>query len=363
MGLYEKLGLERGADAQEIRRAYLKLTKTAHPDKGGSEEEFKQIQQAYEVLSDDDKRAFYDQTGQVQGEESQGSNGGGGFPFPFDLGAMFGMGGGGPFGGGGMPFGMGGNPGGRQQRRPKAPTKVHDIGLTLHDYFYGKRVQLKFERQKFCETCKGDGAETYETCKVCNGAGARMQQIMIGPGMMATSRAQCGPCGGDGKQVKKVCTKCNGLKFKTHEKVLVAIIEPGMKAGDVLKFPNECSDQHEYEEAGDVHIVMREADESSPLKRSGDDLKGVLNIPFTTSLLGGKEVLQGHPAHPGGLTVTVPVGSMRGDVIQVVGEGMPKRGGGAMKERGNLFLTLGVDVKDAEKAVLTKNLDLLRGLF
>ena len=96
--LYESLGIERNADSQEIRRAYLKLSKTLHPDKGGDPEKFKVIQEAYEVLSDENKRNIYDQTGRIQGEEIQ-ENGGMPFGFPFDLGAMFGMGGGFPFGG------------------------------------------------------------------------------------------------------------------------------------------------------------------------------------------------------------------------------------------------------------------------
>lgn len=364
MSLYERLGVERGADSAEIRRAYLRLSKTAHPDKGGSEEEFKKIQQAYEILSDDQKRGFYDQTGQIPGEEGEsgGPGGPGGFPFPFDIGGMFGgmFGGGGPFGGmGGGPFG---GFKGRPQKRQKAPPKVHEIGLTLHDYFYGKSIQVKFERQKFCEGCKGSGAEKYEQCGACRGAGFKEQAVMIGPGMMATSRGPCGPCGGEGKVVKTVCKACNGLKFKTQEKVLTATIEPGMRPGDVLKFERECSDQHEYEEPGDVHIVMREGEEPSAVKREGDNLKVVLSVPFMTALVGGKATVEGHPAHPGGLLVTIPTGSMRGDTITVAGEGMPRRGAGA-SGRGNLYVTLAVELTAQDRAVLEKHKDRIGAMF
>jgi len=132
--LYETLGVDKAADSSDIRRAYLKLSKTEHPDKGGSAERFKTIQNAYEILSDEQKRSYYDQTGQIQGEEVSSGNA---MPFPFDLGAMFGGmgfgGGGGPFGG--MNFGGGGSASSVRQKRPKAPSKTHEISLSLREYF------------------------------------------------------------------------------------------------------------------------------------------------------------------------------------------------------------------------------------
>jgi DnaJ family protein A protein 2 len=359
--LYERLGVSRGADGGEIRKAYLRISKTAHPDKGGSEEEFKRVQQAYEVLSDDQKRAIYDQTGQIPGEEGESGHGSAGMPFHFDIGSMFGaaFGGGGMFGGG-MPFGPGRPVGVKQQKRPKAPPKIHEIGLTLRDFYYGKKFQMKFERQKFCETCRGEGAEVYESCGVCSGQGFRQQTVMIGPGMMASSRAPCGPCSGEGKTVKKVCNSCHGGKFKKEEKILVATVEPGARPGEMLVFEKECSDQHEFVEPGDVHILLREATETYGLQRSGDDLTAVLSVPFRTALLGGKEVLRGHPAHPDGLAVEVPHGSMRGDVITVAGEGMIRK---SSNTRGNLVVTLSVDVSTEDKERLRLNQEALRALI
>lgn len=351
MSLYERLGVERGADAQEIRRAYLKLSKTEHPDKGGSEERFKEIQQAYEVLSDDQQRAFYDQTGQLPGEGGGGGGppggmpfgfGGGGMPFHFDIGSMFG----GMFGGGGP----GGGQMHRRPRAPKAPPKSHEINLTLHDFFYGKTIKLKFDRQKFCETCKGEGAESFETCNNCGGTGMRQSVMMIGPGMQAVSRSPCGPCGGEGKQIRSACKTCNGLKFQSQEKVLTCKIEPGAKPGDVITFPNECSDQHEFMEPGDVNIILKEADESSNFTRVGDDLTIVVQVTLTEALLGTKKVLRGHPAHPAGLEITIPAGVMRGDHVNIRGEGFPRGPSGGA--RGNLQITMAVDVTPAEKELL-----------
>jgi DnaJ-class molecular chaperone len=157
-----------------------------------------------------------------------------------------------------------------------------------------------------------------------------------------------------------VCKGCNGGKFKTQEKVLIATVEPGMRPGDVLRFENECSDQHEYEQPGDVHVVLREADEKSLLTRQGDDLRAVLSVSFQKALLGGKETLQGHPAYPEGLSITIPHGSMRGDVLTLNGEGMPVRGSSA---KGGLVVTLGVDVSEEDKRRIHENKDRLAAIW
>ena len=344
MSLYEHLGLQRGADPQDIRKAYLRLSKTEHPDKGGSEERFKKIQEAYEILSDDGKRSYYDQTGQVpgSGEQQQG--------VPFDIGAMF----------GGMPFGnpFGGMP--QQQKRHKGPPKVLEVGLTLYDFFYGKTSQLKFKRQKFCDDCKGVGATSFTQCGICNGSGVHEQRVMFGPGIQAIQRGPCGGCGGEGKQQNGPCGSCRGMKFKTHEKMLSITIEPGMQVGDIIEFYGESSDQHEYEQPSDVHIVLQENDDNLTLTRLGDDLSTVVNINLSAALMGSEYVVQGHPAHPDGLKVTIPAGTMRGDVITVKGEGMPRRG---TTQRGNLQMTVSVEVTPQEKERLVKNLEVLKGVF
>jgi DnaJ family protein A protein 2 len=350
--LYENLGLERGADQQEIRRAYLKLSKTEHPDKGGDAERFKVIQNAYEVLSDEQKRAVYDQTGQVQGDEQQG--GGMPFGFPFDIGAMFGgMGGGFPFPG----MGMGGGGQSRRQKGRKAPPKIHEINLSIHDFFHGKTIQLKFERQRFCDKCKGEGSDTFQQCGECNGSGSVERHMMIGPGMHAVSRGPCAPCGGAGKRAQGTCSKCRGTKFSNHEKILKIEIVPGMKPGESMTFPNECSDHPDFEEPGDVHIVMREADESSTLNRMGDDLSNTVNINLRDSLLGCKRTLQGHPAHPKGLVVEIPPGTIRGDTVVIQGEGMPCVGN---TKRGNLQLIISMEVTEDEKKLLTNNAPMMK---
>jgi DnaJ family protein A protein 2 len=363
MSLYERLGLNRDADTQEIRKAYLKLSKTEHPDKGGNEDRFKSIQQAYEVLSNDESKNFYDQTGQIPGEEQSMQGHGHGIPSMAGMPGMPGM----PFG---MPFGdlgaMFGNmfQGGRgrepNRKQHKPQPKVHEVAFTLRDFFYGKGIELKFERQKFCKQCKGEGAENFDSCGMCNGSGTRETHIMIGPGMVAMSRGPCEVCNGLGKKSVGVCSGCRGMKFVSQEKTLQITIEPGMGPGDVMKFSNECSDNHGYEEPGDVHIILREADDVSRLVRIEETLSTVHTITLSEALLGSKMVVTGHPAHPNGLTVNIPIGTMHGDTITVSGEGMPCRG---TTRRGNLQVSISLTITQSEKERLLQNQDTLRSLF
>jgi DnaJ-class molecular chaperone len=133
-----------------------------------------------------------------------------------------------------------------------------------------------------------------------------------------------------------------------------------MKPGDVMKFPGECSDQHEYEEAGDVHIVMRDAEEKSTMIRKVDDLTTTVAVTLQELLLGTQKIVHGHPAHPVGLTVDIPPGVMRGDIVMIKGEGMPRSG---TTLRGNLLITIAIELKDAEKDLLKRNHAAIKALF
>lgn len=366
--LYDRLGLERGSDSNDIRKAYMKLARTHHPDKGGNPEEFKEIQKAYEILSDDRKRSIYDQTGQEMNDAGQDSSDGipfNGMPFGGPFGGPLGN----PFAGQGVQFDMGNlfgmfgpngpSQGQRGEKLPKPAPKIHQLPISLWDYYHGKQIRIQFERQKFCEGCKGSGAESYDSCGGCGGSGVKQQMMMLGPGMNVMMRGPCDACGGGGKRVASVCKKCSGKKTNNQEKVLDFKIEPGMKPGDVLQFLNECSDMPEYSAPGDVHIHLQEADEAIRFKRAGDDLTMTTRVSLKDALLGCKEKVDTHPAHPQGLFIEIPVGVQNGDVIRIEGEGMPRKGGG----RGALIVTVGVITTPAEKAALVAQRELIEKLF
>jgi len=352
--LYADLELQRGASVEDARRSYLKLSRKYHPDKGGSEDKFKGIQRAYEVLGDEKKKGFYDSTGMIEGENGQGGQGGQGFGsgFPFDLGSIFGM-----FGQGGMPGGM---PGGPRVRRAKAPPKVHEVPFRLEDFYKGRSINLQFERQTFCDGCKGQGCLNFAQCNGCNGRGFVEHLMMIAPGMQAVTRAPCAQCNGEGRAPGTPCSACSGRKFTTEEKTLEVKIRPGMKPGEVLIFERECSDHHDFVERGDVHIILQEADESSSLRRDGATLHTTITLSLMESLLGKTIEIKDHPGYPEGLSIEVPPGFTNASVFLVEGKGMPFRGQPGF---GQLSIHIKVTVSDLEKEKLRSQSAILKSLF
>jgi DnaJ family protein A protein 2 len=354
---YETLGLSKGANESEIKKAYRKLALEHHPDKNGDPDKFREIQKAYEVLSDKGRREMYDMTGQ-DGEDGGGGGGGGGggmpFPFPFDLGAMFG-------GMGGM-FGSGPRGQGRQtQKGMKAPPKIHEMPLSLYDFYHGKTITIQFERMSFCSGCKGEGATEWEACGPCGGRGVTQQHVMMGPGMMGVMTGPCQICSGTGKRIKDVCGDCGGNKFKKEEKKLEVVIPAGARPGHTIVFPRECSDTHDYMEAGDVRIILHEADEDIPVKRCVDDknnLETRVKIRLQDSLLGCEATIMGHPRQPEGFNVEIPLGVQNGECVWIQGDGMP-----SSPVRGNLCVRVTVEASKEEVAALREERDTIRKLF
>jgi DnaJ-class molecular chaperone len=316
--------VDKGASVDEIRKAYKSLAREKHPDRGGDAEEFKAIQQAHEVLSDEGKRKMYDMTGSVDGQGGPDMGmAAGGIPFSF-------MGGMGPFGMPGVAFDIGnmfggifgGGPG--QRRRPgKAPNKHSDIGLRLADFYHGRELKLKFNQSRKCGTCAGSGADKSEACGACGGRGLRMMTRMIGPGMMAQSTGPCDVCNGEGRRVMKQCGSCHGKRFLEREKELTVQIKPGMHEGQHLVFPGECSETADYEEPGDVVLTLRRADgEGEAWEWRGTDLHTKVSVSFGEAILGFRREITGHPAGP--LVVEWKGGPITHmTVLEAAGKGMP----------------------------------------
>ena len=354
--LYEILGVSKDADDNEIKKQYRKLCLTHHPDKGGKAEEFQKIQKAYETLSDSQKRKMYDMTGST--DEQQGVSDGG---MGVDLGSIFSN----MFGGmGGMPFNpfdqVPGMPG--RQKRHKPQPKTHEIPVSLYDFYYGKQVKIQFERQKFCNGCKGEGFNSFKSCSPCNGSGVVQQVMMVGPGMHAVSRGPCESCKGKGKMGTGKCEECKGKKFFNQEKVLDISIKPGMKKGESLLFEKECSDDPTYMEPGDVHIFFTEADENLDISRKDNDLYGSCYITLKESLLGTSYIFKNHPKYKteNGFEVKIPKGTMNEEVVTIMNEGMPKRNSNGF---GNFQLKVNIIVSEEEKKILEEHEEEIKKLF
>jgi DnaJ family protein A protein 2 len=338
--LYERLGVSRDAGVDEIRRAYKDLARVKHPDRGGDAEEFKKIQEAHEILSDDDRRRMYDMTGSTGsggGGMATGGMAAGGFPFHFVNGA-------GPFGMSGVAFDMGdvfqhifgGGGGGPSRRRkePRGPNKYHDIGLTLKDFYAGKEIKLKFNQVRRCTTCSGSGAEATEPCGGCNGTGVKVVSRPIGPGLVARGEVQCDACNGEGVRVMRACRGCHGKRFMEREKQLDISIKPGMRDGEQLTFAGECSDSMEFEAPGDVVLTLRRSDTGvggedgeDEFEWSMDDLLIKKRITYAESILGFQRVFENHPG--GAKRICWRGGPLlHGATLRLEGAGMPKKGGG-----------------------------------
>ena len=303
--LYETLGVEKDASKKDIRKQYMKLSRTHHPDKGGDEHKFKEISAAYEILSDDDKRAQYDKYG-LEGVSGDGEGGSGGE----DLFSMF-------FGGGGRSRGGGGGP-------KKGPSVNHPLKVSLEDLYNGKTVKLAVNRK----VIQG----TPITCQHCKGQGVVVYTRQLGPGMITQQQVRCDQCDGQGQK----CT------FKTERKVLEVHVEKGMRESDKITFRG-MSDEVPKMEPGDINFIVQEK-EHELFKRKGADLLIVKEVSLNQALCGYSWKIK----HLDGRVLIIK--SKPGEVIKpemntkealpfvkvLPDEGMPSKGNPFV--RGNLFI-------------------------
>lgn len=328
---YDVLGVNRAALKSEIKRAYKDLSKKYHPDKnpGNKEAEAKFIElaQAYEVLSDDEKRRVYDQYGEdgLKNDKQQ-------FNSPFDIFSQFGFGGG---GGGGF---------GRQQQERKGPEIKMDMHVTLEEIFNGHFIEVDMNKQIICPICRGSGAKNandVKTCHDCNGRGIKVVKHMLGPGMWQQVQTHCDTCGGKGKIVKSKCSSCHGHKVKRGSRQLTLTIERGMPDGERVVFEGEGDENPEHA-AGDVVFVLNTLPHAT-FVRDGVDLKIKRRISLREALLGFEFTLK----HLDGVDIVVKregVVTQPGHIQEVKGEGMPTHK--FPSERGSLFVEYKVDLPE-----------------
>lgn len=318
---YDVLGVGKSADATEIKKAYRKLAMKYHPDKNPgdkeAEEKFKEINEAYEVLSDETKRRNYDQFGH-EGVNGQGFGGAGGFGgqgfggFDDIFGDIFGD----MFGGG---FG-----GGRQRRR--GPERGADIkqrvNISFEEAAFGKKVQVKINRSEECEECNGSGAKTgtsKKTCPTCNGSG-QVQSVQRTPfGNIASTRT-CSTCNGDGEVIDSPCTKCHGKGSIRKTKTIEVDIPAGIDEGQMIKLGGQGELGSRGGPRGDLYIEVNV--NAHPLfTREGYDVYLEMPITFAQATLGDKIQV---PTLDGKVEYEIPEGTQTGTVFRLKGKGIPK---------------------------------------
>jgi len=311
---YDILGVKPTCTNDELKKAYRKLALKYHPDKNPNEgERFKQISQAYEVLSTPEKRAVYDKGGEQALKEG---GGGGGFSSnPMDIFDMFFRN---AFGGGG---------GGRRgpgERRSK--DVIHQLSVSLEDLYKGAVRKLALEKNVICEKCEGRGGKkgAVEKCNTCQGSGVQVQIQQLAPGMIQQIQCMCSDCNGQGEKInpKDRCKTCQGKKTVRDRKILEVHVDPGMVDGQKISFSGE-GDQEPGYKPGDIVIVLDEK-EHPKFKRSGHDLILRMHIELVEALCGFQKLI--HTLDDRDLLITVIPGEVtkHGDVKYVMGEGMPQ---------------------------------------
>ncbi|KAH9659474.1 Chaperone DNA J 1-like [Citrus sinensis] len=257
---YEILGVSKNASAEDLKKAYKKAAIKNHPDKGGDPEKFKELAQAYEVLSDPEKREIYDQYGEDALKEGMG--GGAGAHDPFDIFSSF-------FGG--SPFGAGGSSRGRRQRRGE--DVVHPLKVSLEDLYLGTSKKLSLSRNVICSKCSGKGSKSGASmkCSGCQGTGMKVSIRHLGPSMI--------------QQMQHPCNECKGTeKVVQEKKVLEVIVEKGMQNGQKITFPGEA-DEAPDTVTGDIVFVLQQK-EHPKFKRKGEDLFYEHTLSLTEALCG-----------------------------------------------------------------------------
>lgn len=318
---YDVLGVGKSADATEIKKAYRKLAMKYHPDKNPgdkeAEEKFKEINEAYEVLSDETKRRNYDQFGH-EGVNGQGFGGAGGFGgqgfggFDDIFGDIFGD----MFGGG---FG-----GGRPRRR--GPERGADmkqrINISFEEAAFGKKVQVKINRSEECEECHGSGAKpgtSKKTCPTCNGSG-QVQSVQRTPfGNIASTRT-CTECNGEGEVIDSPCTKCHGKGSIRKTKTIEVDVPAGIDDGQMIKLSGQGELGTRGGPRGDLYIEVN-VDSHSIFTREGYDVYLEMPITFAQATLGDKIQV---PTLDGKVEYEIPEGTQTGTVFRLKGKGIPK---------------------------------------
>ena len=320
---YEVLEVPRNASAEEIKKAYRKKAIQYHPDKNpgdkASEEKFKEAAEAYEVLSDENKRARYDQFGHAGVGSSASSGFGGGGMSMDDIFSQFGDIFGGHFGGFG---GFGGFVSSQRGRRVNRGSDLRvKVKLTLKEILNGVEKKIKVKKYVSCSHCDGNGSEngnSVSTCTTCNGSGVVTRVANTILGQMQTS-STCPTCNGDGKTITKKCSNCNGEGIVREEEVISIKIPAGVAEGMQLSMSGKGNAARRGGVNGDLLIVIEE-EEDPNLIRDENDVIYNLFLSFPTAALGGTVEV---PTIDGIAKVKIDPGTQPGKVLRLRNKGLP----------------------------------------
>lgn len=348
---YEVLGVSKSADATEIKKAYRKLALKYHPDKNPGdkevEEKFKEAAEAYDVLSNEEKRRRYDQFGHA-GVGGAGQGGFGGGMSMDDIFSQFGD----IFGSFGGFSGFGGFGGGRSARRVNRETNLRvKVKMNLQEIATGIEKKIKVKKYVACQHCNGTGAKdgkSYSTCSTCKGSGqvTRVQNTILGA-MQTTST--CPTCEGEGKIINEKCTFCNGEGVLMSEEVISINIPAGVGEGMQLSLNGKGNAARRGGVNGDL-IVLIEEEEHPELVRDGNDLLYNVFIGYPEAVLGETVEI---PTIEGKVKVKIEAGTQPGKILRFRGKGLPDVNGygkGDLLAKVNVWIPKNLS-KDEKKLV------------
>ena len=348
---YEVLGVSKSADATEIKKAYRKLALKYHPDKNpgdkAAEEQFKEAAEAYDVLSNEEKRRRYDQFGHA-GVGGAGQGGFGGGMSMDDIFSQFGD----IFGSFGGFSGFGGFGGGRSARRVNRGTNLRvKVKMNLQEIATGVEKKIKVKKYVACQHCNGTGAKdgkSYSTCSTCKGSGqvTRVQNTILGA-MQTTST--CPTCEGEGKIINEKCTFCNGEGVLMSEEVISINIPAGVGEGMQLSLSGKGNAARRGGVNGDL-IVLIEEEEHPELVRDGNDLLYNVFIGYPEAVLGETVEI---PTIEGKVKVKIEAGTQPGKILRLRGKGLPDVNGygkGDLLAKVNVWIPKNLS-KDEKKLV------------
>lgn len=342
---YEVLGIDKGASKDEIKKAYRKLARKYHPDvnkEAGAADQFKEVKEAYETLSNDQKRGQYDQFGHAG---TQGQGGFGGF------------GGGQDFGGGGfgdifdMFFGGGG-----RRNDPNAPRQGADLQyrmvLNFEEAIFGKETDITIPRDETCETCDGSGAKPgtkVETCSHCHGTGQlEVEQNIMGLGRVVNRRA-CNYCSGTGKIIPEKCKTCHGTGTVKKNRQIHIKIPAGIDEGQQIRVAGKGEPGENGGPAGDLFVVIQVRDHDI-YHREGDNIFLELPITFAQAALGDEVEV---PTVYGKVKMKIAPGTQTGKTFRLKGKGAPNvRGYGHGDQHVQVRVMTPLNLTDRQKELL-----------